>query len=492
LAQVTSPVTLAILDGRCCYCPARMEPERPLATQDDDFMPRTSEGAPEGVGTAVHVTVLRVSGASLNIDLPRVSTVHDIKRRIAEAWSIPPTLQDIIHGTDGLEESTLLQGLIEASSDVLSLMLVVSCHSMVITLQTKTSLASRKRVLNDLQQWGANGPKLTEDALVAICGCLGDYEWTIRRAALMTLAVVAPKGHRGIIDRAVDRLTDRDQAVRHAAINAIAAVAPQSDPQTIAAVVGCLEHWIPQVRQAGLGALSFVAGKGNSFATQSVVQLLQHDNWNVRLVAVEALALVAEAGDPEAIASVAALLTHDKCSSRQASIDALGVIGKGSPVAANAVLACLNHPSKDARKAAATALQNVVVKGDLQVVGTLIDQIAHGNSTGHQQFALEALFNVAQCGETEVLATACVLCQDEDENIRTTACTLLESWTRLDAQAVIAGLADLLDDRRWNVVGAVYDYLQLLRHTGVVVTQEGGVDIRSRVDEVISLHCVPL
>eukprot|EP00971_Amphidinium_carterae_P276743 5492052-Amphidinium_carterae.1 len=39
--------------------------------------------------------------------------------------------QDIIHGTDGLEESTLLQGLIEASSDVLSLMLVVSCHSMV-------------------------------------------------------------------------------------------------------------------------------------------------------------------------------------------------------------------------------------------------------------------------------------------------------------------------------------------------------------------------
>mmetsp|Transcript_7357 Transcript_7357/g.13039 ORF Transcript_7357/g.13039 Transcript_7357/m.13039 type:complete len:471 (-) Transcript_7357:22-1434(-) len=470
-----------------------MDYERPLATQEGDLTPRTplSEGASEVSGT-LHVTVLSVSGASLNIDVPRASTVHDIKRRIAEAWSIPLSLQDIIHGTEGLEESTPLQRLVDAASDVLSVMVVVSCNNMVKTLQSKISLSSRKGVLNDLQQWGANGPRLTEEALSAICSCLADYEWTIRRAALMTLAVVSPKGHRGIIDRAVDRLTDRDQAVRHAAINAIAAVAPQGDSQTIAAVVGCLEHWIPQVRQAALGALSFVAGKGNSFATQAVVQLLEHDNWNVRVVAVEALALVAEAGDAEAIISVADLLTHDKCSSRQAAIDALGVIGKGSPVAANAVLACLNHPSKDARKAAATALHHVAGKGDLQVVGSLIDQVTHSNSNGHKQNALEALFNVAQCGEVEVLAVATLLCRDEDESIRTTASALLESWTRLDAVAVIAGLAELLDDHRWNVVGAAFDYLQLLRTSGVVATQEGGLDIRGSVDEVIALHCVPL
>lgn len=137
--------------------------------------------------------------------------------------------------------------------------------------------------------------------------------WLVQRAAIESLAKIAPPGDSDTVDVLVPRVSNGDAGVRQAAITACGALAPRGERSVVAALASVLEgdEPLPFLRRAAILALRNVAPVGHARVVKALLAKLDDPHPTVRDAAGDALQQLSERGDDAVVEALLDDLLND-------------------------------------------------------------------------------------------------------------------------------------------------------------------------------------
>jgi len=214
--------------------------------------------------TPCTITVQRLTGGWLEVDLDLKQSVCVLKRHISDSWMVPPVCQKLIVGTHVLDDSQQLASFYNQSSASLAVTMVVSLD-MVHQHLNSTDPFVRCCALTALSELS---PALHADVLTLVMAYMQDPSAFVRQAATRAVQHVA-KADDGIVDLLCARLVDYDGRVRTTAANVLGDVVDRGNEYAVAAVrAHLLVNNNVEVQLSLLEGLTHVAKKGRQGCDQ--------------------------------------------------------------------------------------------------------------------------------------------------------------------------------------------------------------------------------
>lgn len=347
----------------------------------------------------------------------------------------------------------------------------------VVTHWDKFDAAGKKTALPDLPKaWQFAEPELRwqatfllghagPEAVPLLQAALNDPDDETRTQALWALGIMGPDAHAAFAT-VRDRLKDNSAAVRGTAIFAVRRIAAKPE-EAVPALVALLADGDPEVRET---ASRTVARFGKP-AVGDVRKQLQHDALDVRRLAVTTLGRIGPEAE-DAVPDLVALLRDTQGGLQDEATDALASIGAPAIAALGQALKQRDDPAL--RKLAILALARVGKPAVPLLAGVLSDPDASVRLQAVTALgrigpdAVEAVILAFKDDDAEVRQEAARVLGSMDKNDKGVVPALIKAMRdpapavrgqasmalqalRPDAQAVLAELTPLLDDRNLDV-----------------------------------------
>eukprot|EP00747_Dinoflagellata_sp_TGD_P214679 gnl/TRDRNA2_/TRDRNA2_87503_c0_seq1.p1 gnl/TRDRNA2_/TRDRNA2_87503_c0~~gnl/TRDRNA2_/TRDRNA2_87503_c0_seq1.p1 ORF type:complete len:511 (-),score=89.05 gnl/TRDRNA2_/TRDRNA2_87503_c0_seq1:62-1372(-) len=241
-----------------------------------------------------------------------------------------------------------------------------------------------------------------------------------RKAALLSIHQVVPKGDPDAVGAIHARLKHEDPSVREAALKTLFKLMPAvRSKEMIDDVSSLLQDPDWKVRQVAIE--SFVRLAGMDRAIESVCWRMEHKDPGVRDSALTALTRVAKKGDPRIVALVCWRLEHPKDYVREASLAGIPRVACwGDQNAIAEITLRFEHAQSPVREAALRGIVLVARRGDkcgiAQSVARLENPLA-----GCREIALRALTELAVTGDKPTIDAVAQRLEDTDLVVRETA-----------------------------------------------------------------------
>jgi len=184
----------------------------------------------------------------------------------------------------------------------------------------------REAALNALVRLTSRGDAVASVAAAAASWALEDISPSVRRAAVVALGCLAPRGDQGILSALAAHLGDRSSEVRKAVMISLEQLTDRGDAVLVSMVAAHLGNIYRRVRQAAVVALGRLASLGDTAAISELVAHLGDSNRDVRKAAVVSLGKLVEKGNSTVITAVAAHLddpSWEVCKAAMATLEHL-------------------------------------------------------------------------------------------------------------------------------------------------------------------------
>lgn len=296
---------------------------------------RASSTADNQIGNdhPIHITVNRMGGDTLELDVDRSTTVAELKEQLGQRLEIPPLCQVLVLESPTLNQSAMLPneagrvplhrfvphpcesgGEVSVAEQSLTLMLVVSYN------QSTANLADRMTAIAALTKTGCVSMLLM---------LMEDTNPDVREAALVAIAAVAPEGDEHALAAAGASLEDLSVFVRRASLQVLIKIGSKGDERILACIARGLRHENAGVRHTAVEALGAMVENGDIQAVGSLMGCLRDRDFGVRAAAARNVALVAEAKDALAISALTALRNDPEGPVRKQVAKALKTLSRG-------------------------------------------------------------------------------------------------------------------------------------------------------------------
>jgi len=347
----------------------------------------------------VHLTVRRPCGDELAMEVAATDAVREVKRHLAAKWGLAPICQELVVGSEVLEDHHDFSG----RGDALELLLICSLRDLCAGLGSATSLA--------------------------------------RSAALKELAGL--RGHAGAVEAALRCLEDSNAHVRDRAVAGILGIAEAGDPVVLEMAQRMLQK--PETAELGLRLLAGVAPRGHEPSLSCLWQFTSSREQALRRACAEAMGRVALPGMQEAREALVLLLRDPDregfVNVRIAALRALADLGAADEEALSAVAACLRDGNGHTRKAAEeTALALVGAGSRRRLLGVVLSHLQEVRKDKWRE-SLTLLGKLAEeAGEEDVNAIAAALApllQDLDPELQLTSARLLLRLLPLNSASTV-------------------------------------------------------
>lgn len=190
-------------------------------------------------------------------------------------------------------------------------------------------------------------------------------EALVRKAALLSLGLMSPKGDGNLIQALSTALEDPAIEVRTIAMQMLPQVADQGDPALLAAVAVRLEHPLSFVRWSAVEVLPRLAAVGDPGLVAVVAARLKSPEAHARQAAVELLPTVSQYGDQNVVRAIARRLADEQVGVRRAAVQAMTRVPRLVDGSLPELLAgSLDHPDERVRWVAVEAMMQASAEPD--------------------------------------------------------------------------------------------------------------------------------
>mmetsp|Transcript_23449 Transcript_23449/g.54646 ORF Transcript_23449/g.54646 Transcript_23449/m.54646 type:complete len:338 (+) Transcript_23449:84-1097(+) len=289
----------------------------------------------------LELLVRTLAGDETTMVLPSTATVLQVKWAISAKWEVVPAWQHLIHGSQLLEDTLLLDSVAAGQGNTpLQLTLVVDFER--VWLDVRTMVSSAKAEL--LESLGTTGSKLgTSFTRQVALKLLGDNSRAVQTQAAQALMRVSANGDEAITDALVDCFMSHSKAAGGSLSRS------QMEEQRL---------WLEAIRTCGMPRSS-----ASAFARH-----IGHQNRERRQVAIMSMAQVTSEGESVAIAALGEQLLREQDASVQLElIKAIGAIsGPENPFAINLLFQFqkLHRGAWEVHAEASKILHTITAEGD--------------------------------------------------------------------------------------------------------------------------------
>jgi HEAT repeat protein len=259
----------------------------------------------------VHVSVQRLDGNQLDLQLDCGSTVRDLKQIIAAKWQVPALCQQLLISASFLNDHHRLAEFaplaveVDGSIQEHRAFSVAMVTSTVGLDQCLNSPCAKQRVaaIETIKQLGN---KTTPEQLASVYAIIhADPDRPVREAAAAVLPHVVNEGDECAI-AALSRsiIEDPETLVKQGSALALTHIAGKDNQTIVTSVYGLLKNPDAVVRRMGLVVLPRIVTRGDDRAVVLAKARLTDSCETVRFQAILALSHVANLGDEHAVSLV--------------------------------------------------------------------------------------------------------------------------------------------------------------------------------------------
>lgn len=245
----------------------------------------------------------------MDVSVPPVTTAEELKTHVAAAWSVHPSCQQLVVGTEMLIGFESIESLVSKELSRTGAPLLVT----VITSQAPLPLGIAEKFAVEIAKFESPDSRVRRWAIsrlvnevdvscqrqmdvfvdeVHVAALNACQSVAVKCTGLQALAQVSPKGHARSIRVAAQLLEDKHDFVWLTAVETVAALAPAGDEATILLAKRLVRSSRISVKVAGIMVLGEVALEDSSGVMDLFVKLSEHADETVRTAANDAVFLV--------------------------------------------------------------------------------------------------------------------------------------------------------------------------------------------------------